>query len=154
MNTVFLLIVGIVLFITYVLVSGFCILKVFKSIFNNKSEIRFVSRSRQFKRGGEGTGKEPGSVYVKNLGVNRGTQQDELKGSNTRYVAPKQKKQDVVSLQGSVRQQDVMQEQDKLNKQQDAKKDRELLRKANAARQAAVALNKQMRRDKFSKGKW
>ncbi|UGQ17629.1 hypothetical protein [Borrelia sp. RT1S] len=134
MYTVFLLIVGSVLFVIYVFVSGFCIVEMFESLFKSDkfgSGSKFVSQVRQFEerdnKGRNGDVGGSGSVYVKNLGVKRGKpQQDGPKRIDTlKCVVPVQNKQE-----------------------------QEKLMKANAARQAAIALNKQMRRDKFGKCKW
>ncbi|UGQ17936.1 hypothetical protein LSO05_05750 (plasmid) [Borrelia sp. RT1S] len=82
MYRVLLLIGGSLLFVLYVLISGFCILEAIKSFFNkNKLNSNFMSEAVQVKkRSSEAGDVDEGTVYVKNLGTSRVRPQNGLGG--------------------------------------------------------------------------
>nr|WKT13888.1 hypothetical protein LKV13_04555 [Borrelia sp. BU AG58] len=122
-----------IVFVSCVFVAGFCVTRIFDFFFKDgrgyKRGFGVVYKSQVEESKGVKT-EGAGSVHVQNLGFSKG-------------------KQKLAQQQGSFNG-SVLTDQDK----EEEKKRRERLKKANALRQATVALNKQIRLDKFRKGKF
>ncbi|WKC58512.1 hypothetical protein [Borrelia sp. P9F1] len=124
---------GVIAFIFCVFVSGFCVTRIFDLLFKDsmgyKRGVRVVYKYQVEESKGVKTG-DASTVHVQNLGFSKGKQQQA---------------QQQESFNGS-----VLTDQDR----EEEKKRRERLKRDNAVRRAAVALNKQIRLDKFRKGKF